>query len=67
MQPTDLTFGLRQPDAEKLLERGLGNRLSIRKRTGFFSKLLSNLSDPIIKILLAALAVNVLSCTVLPA
>ena len=60
MQPTDLTFGLRQQDAEKLLERGLGNRLSARKRTGFFSKLLSNLSDPIIKILLAALAVNVL-------
>ena len=60
MQQTDLTFGLRQEDAEKRLKQGLGNGLSPRKRTGFLSKLLSNLNDPIIKILLAALAVNLL-------
>jgi len=60
MQQTDLTFGLRQEDAEKLLNQGLGNGLSPQKRTGFLSKLLTNLNDPIIKILLAALAVNVL-------
>ena len=60
MQQTDLTFGLRQEDAEKLLKQGLGNGLSPKKRTSFLSKLLSNLNDPIIKILLAALAVNLL-------
>ena len=60
MHPTDTTYGLRQQQADELLKRGLGNRLSARKRTGFFSKLLSNLSDPIIKILLAALCVNLL-------
>jgi calcium-translocating P-type ATPase len=60
MQQTDLTFGLRQEDAEKLLKQGLGNSLSPGKRTSFLTKLLGNLNDPIIKILLAALAVNVL-------
>ena len=60
MHPTDTTYGLRQQQADELLKSGLGNRLSARKRTGFFSKLLSNLSDPIIKILLAALCVNLL-------
>lgn len=60
MHPTDLTFGLRQQEAEKLLEKGLGNHLSARKRAGFLSKLGANLNDPIIKILLAALAVNIL-------
>ncbi|MBQ6711126.1 MAG: cation-transporting P-type ATPase, partial [Clostridia bacterium] len=60
MHPTDTTYGLRQQQADELLKSGLGNRLSARKRTGFFSKLLSNLSDPIIKILLAALCVNLM-------
>ena len=60
MHPTDTTYGLRQQQADELLKSGLGNHLSARKRAGFFSKLLSNLSDPIIKILLAALCVNVL-------
>ena len=60
MHPTDTTYGLRQQQADELLKSGLGNRLSARKRTGFFSKLLSNLSDPILKILLAALCVNLL-------
>ena len=60
MHPTDTTYGLRQQQADELLRHGLGNRLSARKRAGFFSKLLLNLSDPIIKILLAALCVNVL-------
>jgi len=60
MQQTDLTFGLRQENAEKLLKQGLGNSLSPKKRTSFLSKLLENLNDPIIKILLAALAVNIL-------
>ena len=60
MQVTDLRAGLRQQEAQKLLEHGLGNHLSPRKRAGFFKKLLDNLSDPIIKILLAALTVNLL-------
>ena len=60
MRPTDLTLGLRQQEAEHLLKKGLGNHLSVRKPTGFFSKLLENLSDPIIKILLTALAINLL-------
>ncbi len=60
MKSTDLQLGLRQEEAEKLLENGRGNRLSARKTPGFLTKLLENLSDPIIKILLAALAVNVL-------
>ncbi len=60
MKSTDVQFGLGQREAGELLEKGGGNRLSVRKRAGFFAKLLDNLSDPILKILLAALAVNVL-------
>lgn len=60
MQVTDLKMGLSQQEADERLARGLGNRLSARRRVGFFAKLLDNLSDPIIKILLAALAVNLL-------
>ena len=60
MRETNLSLGLRQQDVQSLLDRGLGNSLSARKRAGFFAKLLENLSDPIIKILLAALAVNLL-------
>ena len=60
MQATDLKVGLMQRQVEERLARGLGNRLSRRKPAGFFPKLLNNLSDPIIKTLLAALAVNVL-------
>lgn len=36
------------------------NRLKGRKKASFFQKLLSNFSDPIVKILLAALLINVL-------
>ncbi len=60
MKTTDIQLGLSARQARERLEKGLGNRLSTRKRTGFFAKLLENLSDPIIKILLCALAVNVL-------
>jgi len=60
MQQTDLTFGLRQEDAEERRKQGLGNSLSPAKRRTFLSKLFSNLNDPIIKILLVALVVNVL-------
>ena len=59
MFETDLKWGLTEQEAEKRLAAGLGNRLSPGKRTGFFQKLLQNLNDPILKILLAALAVNV--------
>ena len=60
MQVTDLKVGLMQRQVEERLARGLGNGLSAPKSTGFLSKLLDNLGDPIIKTLLAALAVNVL-------
>lgn len=60
MHETDLRFGLSGQEAEKRLAAGMGNRLSPGKRTGFFQKLLQNLNDPILKILIAALAVNVL-------
>lgn len=36
------------------------NSLSVKKRKGFFRQFLSNFGDPIIKVLLAALAINVL-------
>ena len=36
------------------------NRVTVKKRRGFFSRLLENFGDPMIKILLIALAVNVL-------
>ncbi len=60
MKYTDIRLGLTQREAEGRLRAGLGNRLSARKGPGFFAKLLENLSDPIIKILLSALAVNIL-------
>ncbi len=60
MRETNLMLGLKQREAQRLLDQGLGNRLSSKKTKGFFAKLLENLSDPIIKILLAALCVNLL-------
>lgn len=60
MHATDLTFGLRQQDADELLKKGQGNRLSTRKPAGFLQKLLTNCNDPILKILFAALLVNLL-------
>ena len=60
MHPTDITFGLRQQQADELLRKGLGNRLSAPKRAGFLSKLLLNFNDPITKILLTVLCVNLL-------
>ena len=43
MRETNLSLGLRQQDVQSLLDRGLGNSLSARKRAGFFAKLLENL------------------------
>ncbi len=60
MKTTDVQLGLTQREARSRLEQGLGNGLTARKGPGFFARLLENLSDPIIKILLCALAVNVL-------
>ncbi|MBR2431469.1 MAG: hypothetical protein IKB23_00990, partial [Clostridia bacterium] len=50
--------GLTSEEARASRERYGSNKLTQRKRKSFFARLLSNLSDPIIKILLGALAVN---------
>lgn len=60
MRETDPMIGLRAWEVEEAREQSGGNSLSVRRRRGFWSKLLDNLSDPIIKIMLAALCINVL-------
>ncbi len=51
--------GLTAKEVEASREKHGSNRLAQTKRKSFFARLISNLSDPIIKILLGALAVNV--------
>ncbi|MDR2090615.1 MAG: cation-transporting P-type ATPase [Clostridiales bacterium] len=49
------------PDAVKKSRRDFGeNIVTQKKRKGFFSKLLENFGDPLIKILLVALGINVI-------
>lgn len=55
-----LPFGLTDAEAETSAREGGRNILSRKKRTGFLRKYLAELGDPIIKILLVALAVNML-------
>ncbi len=57
---TDMPAGLTSSEVEASLARSGSNILGRKKRTSFFSRLLASLGDPIIKILLAALAVNLL-------
>ena len=60
MHETDLVTGLTRKEAAAALAAGLGNALPPRRGRSFFSRLLENLSDPVIKVLLAALCVNLL-------
>lgn len=60
MQSTEIGLGLSRQQVEDAARRGLDNRLTARRRAGFFKKLLEELNDPIIRLLLAALCVNLL-------
>ena len=53
-------FGLNEQEVQESLERYGKNALSSPPRDSFFDKLLDNFKDPIIKILIFALVVNVL-------
>lgn len=55
-----LPFGLTSTEEAASARKGGRNILSRRKRAGFLRKYLSALGDPIIKILLVALAINML-------
>ncbi len=52
--------GLSLREVEQSRERHGSNALSVKKRKSFFLKFLSNLGDPVIKILIGALIVNVI-------
>ena len=52
--------GLTTAEAAASREKHGSNELSHRRRTGFFRQFLSNFGDPIIKVLLAALAINLI-------
>ncbi len=52
--------GLTEREVERSREEHGSNELSQKKRKGFFHQFISNFGDPIIKILLAALAVNLI-------
>lgn len=51
--------GLAEPDVKKSREAYGSNELTRKKRKSFFAQFISNLGDPIIRILLIALAVNI--------
>ncbi len=53
-------IGLTDQQAEQSRREHGSNRLTARKKDGFFKQLLANLGDPIIKVLLIALALNLL-------
>ncbi len=53
-------FGLREGEVLRARRLHGDNRLSRQKSRGFWSYFLANLNDPVIRILLAALAVNLL-------
>ena len=52
--------GLTESQVRQSREKNGSNKLSSVKKVTFFKRFLSNLSDPIIKILIGALAVNVI-------
>ena len=52
--------GLSASEAERSRQQHGSNQLTQKKRHGFFKQFLSSFGDPIIKILLAALAINVI-------
>lgn len=52
--------GLTQQQVDDSYRQYGGNELKTQKQAGFFSKLLANFGDPVIKILLIALAVNII-------
>ncbi len=54
------TSGLTATEVEASRQKYGSNALAQPKRKSFFSRFLSNLSDPIIKILLGALAINII-------
>ena len=60
MHITDPARGLSQQEVRESWTREGDNTLSPGKGRSFFRQLLDNLGDPIIKVLLAALAINVL-------
>ncbi len=56
----NLTNGLSEADAGKSRELYGSNAFTEKKRVGFFRKFLMNLNDPIIRILIAAMLINIL-------
>ena len=53
-------LGLTKEQVDASYRQHGGNELESQKRAGFFAKLLANFGDPVIKILLLALAVNII-------
>lgn len=60
MQETDPRIGLRYQQVEQARMRSGSNTLTFRRSRSFLAQLADNLSDPIIKIMVAALCVNLL-------
>lgn len=58
--PKETLRGLSETQVREARRRYGSNSLPEKKEKGFFKRLLSNLSDPIIRILIGALAVNLL-------
>ncbi|MGI6201638.1 MAG: calcium-translocating P-type ATPase, PMCA-type [Christensenellales bacterium] len=59
-QPIDSAQGLTPDEVARSRERHGDNAMKTAKRHGFFSQFLASFGDPIIKVLLAALAINVI-------
>ena len=53
-------FGLSAAQAEQARREYGSNELEAQKQTGFWGKFIANFADPVIKILLIALAVNLI-------
>ena len=51
-------IGLTESEAEASRRLHGSNAMTVKKQAGFFRQFLSNLNDPIIKILIAALVIN---------
>lgn len=58
VQIPSVTSGLTNGEADQSRHLYGSNRMTMKKQAGFFSQFLSNLNDPIIKILIAALVIN---------
>ena len=56
----DLRMGLREEEAEESRRVFGSNSLTKKKKTGFLRQFISNFNDPIIRILLGALVLNIL-------